>query len=187
VTVTGAAGEPAPTGQVTVTDGTALFDVYTLTLQPGDDGASHASTFVEKRVDHEIWAAYSGDATYAPARSATVRQPIYEMTMVPGPMPKAMSVGASFTMTARAYPNDPNDPPLIGYVTFSFENESVNGEVRDGVAEATLTARSAGTGGVELFYSGDDLYNGAPTDGGSVTIYPPGTPFPGSGPVGSGS
>ncbi|MBL7492483.1 hypothetical protein I6A60_04190 [Frankia sp. AgB1.9] len=188
VLVVGETGRPAPTGRVTVTDGRALSDVYALTLQPGQNGST-ARTRVTQR-DHEIWADYAGDAQYAPARSATLFQPIYSVTITVGPVPARQRLGVAFTVTASVRPTQPGGPPLIGSVRFQYDGKDVKVPVRDGSASGSLTPTSLGWSSATVTYGDDDLYRGPLATTDAIFIYeqasaadlPTAAPAPGTNP-----
>ncbi|ONH29782.1 hypothetical protein [Pseudofrankia asymbiotica] len=188
IRASGNTGGPPPSGTVTVTDGESLSDVYTVALASGQGGISTASVHVAKR-DHVIWADYAGDDRYTPTRSATLRQPLYAVSITVGPIPDQPRRGQPFTITAQVSPTGPG-PALVGRVSFQFEGRRVAEPVGNGSVQASLVV--TGNGGiVTVTYDDDDLYRGPLTTTDSIVPFafdtdpstlPTAAPAPGTNP-----
>ena len=137
IIVSPASGKPAPTGTVTVTDGSTPVGTYTLyALTQG-----HLIGLVLPPLNvgtHPLTAVYSGDANYAPGTSATVT-----VTVTPGPVKLSLScqstslkLGQTLSCTVNA---DEGLLPVTGTVTYTVTGWGSGSITLNKAGQATIT------------------------------------------------
>jgi len=172
--VEGAAAGPVPTGSVTFFS--ACIQTYVACLHAGElakvsltGGVASFSTSALSQNTYKVFANYSGDSVYAPAKSNTIVQLVGMSIPVLTLTPSASSsfVGSTSLLTAKVT-GVPNHFGPRGTVTFfngatNLGSATLVPEYRSGVAPtsaATLyfSFPAAGTQTVTASYSGDSNY-----------------------------
>jgi hypothetical protein len=155
-TVSGAAGAPAPTGSVTVSDGVSTC---TTTATAGNCGITLTSVGVKT-----LTATFAGDNNYLGATSAgephqvgkaDAQTVITAHTPDPSVFGQAIAVSVSVTSPSGATPT--------GQVTVSFsggtDQVSCTATLANGAGNCSLTPSTAGPKSIVASFSGDANYN----------------------------
>jgi sugar lactone lactonase YvrE len=137
IIVSPANGKPAPTGTVTIYDGTAAVATYPLYAL--SNGYLIGLVLPPLSVGtHPLTAVYSGDANYAPGTSATVT-----VTVTPGPVKLSLScqstslkLGQTLTCTVNA---DEGLLPVAGTVTYTVTGWGSGSVILNKAGQATIT------------------------------------------------
>ena len=157
----GTGASPAPTGTVTIYDGTTVVGTYTLYAQ--FKGNLLGLVLPPLNVGtHMLEAVYSGDANYAPGQS-----PIVTVTVTPGPVKLSLSctntklkLGQTLTCTVNA---DEGPLPVTGTVTYTVTNWGSGSVTLNKAGQATITylETSKGTFTLTATYAAQGNYQAA--------------------------
>lgn len=169
----------APTGTVTVYDGTAL--VAGPVAVSGGGGSQHtnpafsavAQVTFSTGGDHVITANYSGDLNYASTSATLTIHPLYSTTMSLHASSTNVSYGTNVSFTATVNTNQKN-PVITGQIQLSWSDQlssltvgptsqtaDANGNV---ILQATATTTPQWNGYINAFYQGDTNYTQTSND-----------------------
>jgi DNA-binding beta-propeller fold protein YncE len=166
----GTGASPAPTGTVTIYDGTTVVGTYTLYAQ--FKGNLLGLVLPPLNVGtHMLQAVYSGDANYAPGQSSIVT-----VTVTPGPVKLSLScantkltLGQTLTCTVNA---DEGPLPVTGSVNYTVTNWGSGSVTLNKAGQATITylETSRGTFTLTATYAAQGNYQAAPSASVTFTV-----------------
>jgi MYXO-CTERM domain-containing protein len=167
VSAPGSATPTAPTGNVTISDGTTLLTTVALS-----GGFVSFSTTTLALGTHSLTATYVGDANFttstSPALVETVSQSAVTAALVANPTSTTYGQDVTFTATMTAAMGG----TPTGTVTFTDGTATLGMGTLDANGSASLTTRtlSAGTHMVQVSYGGDTVHAGGSTASATLTV-----------------
>jgi large repetitive protein len=141
------------TGTVTFSDGNT-----TLATAPLSGGTASFSTAALSVGDHDITAAYSGDANNQPSSNSLTQTVSAEATTtaVVSSAPGGSTYGQPVTFTATVTANAPGTSPPVGTVIFTAGNSTLLGfapVAAEGTASVTVSTLPVGNSTINAYYS----------------------------------